>query len=47
MALGQVRDLNHLRQIVARSSELTVHEPMDAGNWDQAAERFSQLTAAG
>ena len=47
MALGQVRDLNHLRQIVARSSELTVHEPMDAGNWDQAAERFSRLTAVG
>ena len=43
MALGQVRDLTHLRRIVARSSELAVHEPSSNADWDSAAERFDRL----
>jgi rhamnulokinase len=46
MGLGQVRDLWHLRQIVANSSELVTHEPQPNPDWDRAAERFAALTAA-
>lgn len=45
MALGQVRDLAHLRKIVAASSDLVVHEPKDGRDWDRAAERFATVTA--
>jgi len=44
MGLGQVRDLAHLRQIVARSSEPIVHEPKQTSDWGQAAERFAALS---
>ncbi|HEX3601109.1 MAG TPA: FGGY-family carbohydrate kinase, partial [Lacipirellulaceae bacterium] len=46
MALGQIRDLWHLRQIVATSSELTVFMPVDGNDWDRAAERFANLRPA-
>lgn len=41
MGLGQVRDLAHLRQIVANSSDLVVHEPAASTDWDHAADRFA------
>ncbi len=34
MAIGQVRDLPHLRRIVAASNELTVYEPSAGADWD-------------
>lgn len=46
MGLGHVRDLWHMRQIVANSSELTVHEPQPSVDWEQAAERFATVSAA-
>jgi rhamnulokinase len=46
MASGQVRDLVHLRQIVARSSELIEYTPAAGRDWDLAAERFAKLCAA-
>lgn len=45
MAMRQVRDLSHLRRIVAGSSQLTVHEPKGGADWDRAAERFAAVTA--
>lgn len=45
MAIGQVRDLAHLRRIVAASSDLVVHQPTHTSDWDTAAERFKGLTA--
>jgi rhamnulokinase len=47
MALGHVRSLEHLRQIVAKSGELTVYEPARNGDWNVAAERFAALTGSG
>jgi len=43
MATQQVRDLSHLRQIVANSSELITYQPCSASNWDAAAKRFEKL----
>jgi rhamnulokinase len=43
MALGQVRNLTHLRRIVAASSELAVYEPSNNADWNSAAERFDRL----
>ncbi len=45
MALGDVRDLWHLRQIVANSSELISYEPNDAAEWQKAADRFAKVCA--
>lgn len=46
MGLGQVRDLAHLRQIVANSSDLVVHEPAASTDSVHAANRFAELSAA-
>jgi rhamnulokinase len=46
MGLGQVRDLWHLRQIVANSSELVEYGPQGPADWQRAAERFATLTSA-
>jgi rhamnulokinase len=43
MATQQVRDLAHLRQIVANSSELITYEPSPKADWDAAAARFEKL----
>ncbi len=43
MALGQVRDLSHLRRIVGASSELLVYEPRPGSQWDEAFVRFSAI----
>jgi rhamnulokinase len=45
MAMGDVRDLRELRQIVARSFELTTFEPQQPDAWQHAYERFRTLTA--
>jgi rhamnulokinase len=47
MALGHVRSLEHLRDIVAKSGELIVYEPAPGGDWNGAAERFAALTGSG
>jgi rhamnulokinase len=44
MAVGQVRDLSHLRKIVAASSDLVAYEPAGSDAWDAAFERFSRLS---
>lgn len=46
MALGQVRDLPHLRRIVASSNDLTVYEPQNDRDWNAASQRFKTLCAA-
>jgi rhamnulokinase len=45
MAAGHVRDLAHLRQIVAHSSDLRIYEPADADQWQSAFERFRAMAA--
>lgn len=45
MASGQVRDLTHLRQIAAQSSELVVYEPASTQVWQRAAPRFEPISA--
>jgi sugar (pentulose or hexulose) kinase len=42
MALGQVRDLAHLRRVVANSTELAVLEP-SSDSWDNAVKRFRKV----
>jgi rhamnulokinase len=46
MATGQVRDLAHLRRIVASSTELDVYEPSSSAGWDDAYQRYCQLAAS-
>jgi rhamnulokinase len=46
MASGQVRDLAHLRRIVASSTELAVFEPSSSAGWDDAYRRYRQLASA-
>jgi rhamnulokinase len=43
MATKQVRDISHLRQIVARSFELKTNEPAAQADWEAAASRFERL----
>jgi rhamnulokinase len=43
MATGHVRDLPHLRQIVANSSGLITYERSSTSKWDAAASRFEKL----
>ena len=45
MAAGDVRDLAALRQIVARSFELTTFQPTQARDWDRAEEQFLKVGA--
>jgi rhamnulokinase len=43
MATNEVRDIAHLRKIVARSFELKTYEPAAQADWDAAASRFERL----
>lgn len=43
MSAGKVRDVDHLRRIVADSTELTKYVPADSNAWNTAAERFAKL----
>jgi rhamnulokinase len=43
MAMNQVRDLTHLRQIVAGSFELVTYTPTAGADWDGAAARHAAL----
>ncbi len=45
MAVNAVRDLHHLRQIVADSFELVTYQPSSTGDWDAAASRSVGLRA--
>jgi rhamnulokinase len=47
MADGQVADMDELRQIVARSTELATYEPRDSAAWAAASERFRANAARG
>jgi rhamnulokinase len=44
MAMNQVRDLNHLRQIVAGSFELLTYKPTAGSDWERAAGRHAALS---
>ncbi len=45
IALGDVRDIVHLRQIVRRSEKLETYLPQDTGAWDQAYRRLLKQMA--
>jgi rhamnulokinase len=45
MAVGQVRDLGHLRKIVAASSELVVCEPTCSQDWDAAFGSYTRVSS--
>jgi rhamnulokinase len=45
MAMNQVRDLAHLRQIVAGSFELVTYKPTAGSDWERAAVRHAALCA--
>jgi rhamnulokinase len=47
MGAGLVRDLEHLRAIVAASVEPDLYEPRDAGAWQGPYERFVELLGSG
>jgi rhamnulokinase len=44
MALGHVRDLSHLRRIVADSFEIATLEPSAGAAWESAATRFAKFS---
>jgi rhamnulokinase len=43
MAMGRVRDLNHIRKIVRGSSDILEYEPGDTRAWDEAYNKFTEL----
>jgi rhamnulokinase len=45
MAMNQVRDLTHLRHIVAGSFELVTYKQAAGSDWDRAATRYAALCA--
>lgn len=45
MAMGHVRDLPHLRRIVAGSFELATFEPSNAADWQGAYDRFRVISS--
>jgi rhamnulokinase len=47
MATGQVRDVTHLRQIVAGSFELKHYQPNADADWDAAATRCAGFRTRG
>jgi rhamnulokinase len=46
MAVGQLRDIAEMRRVVARSFELVTYRPTDVSGWQDAFDRYRQLTAA-
>jgi len=44
IAIGDVANLDDLRQIVRGSFEVKRYEPADATKWDAAYARFRELT---
>jgi rhamnulokinase len=46
MALGEVKDLKEIRQIVRNSFPIIVYEPVDVNEWDEAYERFRKYSSA-
>jgi sugar (pentulose or hexulose) kinase len=46
LALGHIRDLQQLRRIVARSSDLVSYEPANATDWHTAFDRFRAIVAS-
>ena len=45
IALGQLKDLTELRQVVRNSFAVQTYTPQDASLWAQAYARFQKLTA--
>jgi sugar (pentulose or hexulose) kinase len=45
MAAGHVRDLAHLRRIVAQSSDLVNYQPSNVTEWSAAFDRFRAIVA--
>ena len=45
MATDNVRDIGHLRQIVAGSFELLSYQPSENAGWAEAASRYGGLRA--
>lgn len=43
VASGDVLDLQEARALIADSQDITVYEPMDAGQWNDAYVRFQQI----
>jgi rhamnulokinase len=44
MALGEIESLQEARDVVRASFEPTVYEPHDSGAWDEARDRFAELS---
>ena len=43
IALGDVRDIRHLREIVRRSEKLETYTPQDTEEWNRAYGRLLKL----
>jgi rhamnulokinase len=47
MALGEIKDLAEIRQVVRNSTEVITYQPRDAAAWEDAYGRFLQVTGQG
>jgi rhamnulokinase len=43
IASGEITSLAEGRELLRNSFEISVHEPMDTGNWDAKAQRFEEI----
>jgi len=43
MALGEIRDVAEIRQVVRQSCEVTTFTPQETGKWDEAYQRFQAI----
>ena len=43
MALGEIKDVQEAREIVARSENFTIYTPQDAAKWDAAYDVFKKI----
>ena len=44
MALGEIGSLDEMRQVVRQSGDVNTYEPQDAANWQEAYEKYRQVT---
>ncbi len=42
-ALGELKSLSEMREVISRSTQLAVYEPDDTESWQKAAQRFQEM----
>ena len=47
LALGYIKDISEVREVISKDSNISKYEPVDARLWDEAYERFKAIKEGG